>query len=54
MKHKLTIFVTTCFFCSLGARFYNQLDAAYLSQDALEVELAKEIESSRSVVIAFK
>ena len=35
------------YFFVLGARFYNQLDAAYITQDALEVELAKEIESSR-------
>jgi hypothetical protein len=37
--------IRSCLFA--GARFYNQLDTAYINQDAVELELAKEIESSR-------
>ncbi len=31
----------------MGARFYTQLDAAYMRNDMLEAELAKEVESTR-------
>ena len=34
-------------FISPGARFYTQLDAAYMRSDVVESELAKEIESTR-------
>ncbi len=31
----------------IGARFYTQLDAAYMRNDMIEAELAKEVESTR-------
>ena len=36
-----------CWLLILGARFYNQLDAALTHNDVIEAELAKEIESAR-------